>query len=59
MKHERVTEMKASGQLIHLKAYVPASVYEAVNKAAYEQHISLSEWVRRAIVDALKGGGIR
>jgi hypothetical protein len=51
---KRVTEKRTvGGQFIHLKAYVPAETYAAVNQAAYEAHVSLSEWVRRAIHEAL------
>ena len=55
MRYEkRVTEKRTvGGQFIHLKAYVPAETYAAVNQAAYEEHVSLSEWVRRAIHEAL------
>jgi hypothetical protein len=55
MRHDqRVTEKRTiGGQFIHLKAYVPAETYAAVNRAAYEEHVSLSEWVRRAIHEAL------
>ena len=56
MRHaKRVTEKREiGGQFIHLKTYVTAETYAAVNRAAYEEHASLSEWVRRAIHEALE-----
>jgi len=56
MRHgKRVTEKREiGGQFIHLKTYVTAETYAAVNRAAYEEHASLSEWVRRAINEALE-----
>jgi predicted HicB family RNase H-like nuclease len=52
-----VTEKReGTSQYIHLKAYVPAEVYDAVRQAAFTEHVSLSEWVRRAIARELKEG---